>query len=310
MNTEAPMAPKRVKRSKRTDVHRPAAIVPADYSFVLYYASPTPGEASSMGTAAFEALLESCGLKQLGELERTVAWAPTGSRSQCSVCGSWFRGGAVWRHEPTGEHIYMGLDCSDKYELLFDRSEAELVLGRQRAAVATALLKAEKVAERAAFLAGHPGLEAALATEHRIVRDIAAQLVVRCSLSEKQIALVMKLAAEARAPKATEPESHYVGTVGERPVWDLTVAFVTSFDNDWGSTYVYSMRDAAGNVVVAKVSSGLGLQLPTDEHGFTGWRPVVKGDHVTLKGTIKAHTEYKGTKQTVINRCKILTVTV
>lgn len=30
-----------------------------------------------------------------------------------------------------------------------------------------------------------------------------------------------------------------------------------------------------------------------------------EGDKVTLKGTIKAHSEYKGIKQTELTRCKV-----
>ena len=35
------------------------------------------------------------------------------------------------------------------------------------------------------------------------------------------------------------------------------------------------------------------------------WLEQNKGDEVTLNGTIKAHSEYKGIKQTELTRCKV-----
>lgn len=100
-------------------------------------------------------------------------------------------------------------------------------------------------------------------------------------------------AAEEAARKAI---SQHVGTVGERI--ELEVEYqrsarfdVKSFIGYGTSTmYVHTFKDAAGNVLVWKTSSGLQLE---------------EGAKVTLKGTVKEHNEYKGEKQTVLTRCNI-----
>ena len=61
------------------------------------------------------------------------------------------------------------------------------------------------------------------------------------------------------------------------------------FDGFYGTTWINVMRDADGNVIAYKGSACLGQ----------------KGDTFKVKGTVKEHTLYKGTKQTVINRPKV-----
>ena len=56
------------------------------------------------------------------------------------------------------------------------------------------------------------------------------------------------------------------------------------------TNWIYSFTDEAGNIFVWKT------QKCIDEQ---------KGDHVILKGTIKAHGEFRGIKQTELIRCKI-----
>lgn len=117
------------------------------------------------------------------------------------MCGTCYIYGDVWKHVPTGEHIHIGQDCADKYELLADRSAFELEADRRKAATARECQKVENRETRAAFLAAHAGLEVALKTDHPIVQDIAARFQTYCEISDKQVELVMKLAAEATAPK-------------------------------------------------------------------------------------------------------------
>lgn len=60
-------------------------------------------------------------------------------------------------------------------------------------------------ARKNAVLKANPDLVAALNTNHRIVRDIADRFNSNGYLSDKQIALVRRLAAEARNPRPAEP---------------------------------------------------------------------------------------------------------
>jgi hypothetical protein len=58
----------------------------------------------------------------------------------------------------------------------------------------------------------------------------------------------------------------------------------------WGTTWLYKFTDEAGNVFTWFASS-----------------PVNDEDKVlTIKDTVKKHEEYKGIKQTVMTRCRVV----
>lgn len=84
-------------------------------------------------------------------------------------------------------------------------------------------------------------------------------------------------------------ESDYLGSVGEK----ISVNFVsgrevTCFETQFGLLHIYEFKDANGNTVVWKSSSS--KDIP--ESGV-------------VVGTVKAHEEYNGVKQTIILRAKI-----
>jgi len=93
--------------------------------------------------------------------------------------------------------------------------------------------------------------------------------------------------AAALAEKAVTAK--HIGAVGERRDFDLTTVFVTSFETQFGITFVHIMEDADGNVVVYKGTKPIGQ----------------KGDAITVKATIKAHDRRDGIAQTIISRPKI-----
>ena len=85
-------------------------------------------------------------------------------------------------------------------------------------------------------------------------------------------------------------ESDYLGSVGEK----ISVNFVSGreaacCETQFGLLHIYEFKDANGNTVVWKSSSG--KDIP--ESG-------------TVTGTVKSHEEYDGVKQTVILRAKII----
>ena len=85
-------------------------------------------------------------------------------------------------------------------------------------------------------------------------------------------------------------ESNYLGSVGEK----ISVNFVSGrevacCETQFGLLHIYEFKDANGNTVVWKSSSG--KDIP--ESGV-------------ITGTVKAHEEYDGIKQTVILRAKII----
>lgn len=100
--------------------------------------------------------------------------------------------------------------------------------------------------------------------------------------------------------------SKHLGTVGAKVSLEVTLVNVYEFTDYsfsyYGTTnYIYTMKDVEGNVLVWKTTKD--YALPLDEEGCR-WHPVSKGDQIRVTGKIKAHDEYKGTKQTVLTRCK------
>ena len=84
-------------------------------------------------------------------------------------------------------------------------------------------------------------------------------------------------------------ESNYIGSVGDK----IEVDFVSGreaacCETQFGLLHIYEFKDASGNVIVWKSSSG--KEIP--ESG-------------KISGTVKTHEEYNGVKQTVILRAKI-----
>jgi len=96
----------------------------------------------------------------------------------------------------------------------------------------------------------------------------------------------------AKAEKEAKKPSEYVGEVGKRlKGLTLTVAKITPLgEGDFGMRYLVRFIDANENVLVWFTTSGTG------EEGKT----------YTVAATVKEHSEYKGTKQTIVSRCKLV----
>lgn len=86
-------------------------------------------------------------------------------------------------------------------------------------------------------------------------------------------------------------ESKFVGEIGQKMTRELTVDSVRSFDGRFGITYIYKLLDEQGNNFV----------------WFTS-KPALKDrtGKMLMKFDIKDHNEYKGTKQTIITRAKVI----
>lgn len=84
--------------------------------------------------------------------------------------------------------------------------------------------------------------------------------------------------------------SNFIGSINEKLNFELVLCSIRNFETIYGTTWLYSFKDKTNNVIIWKASK------KQDIHENTT---------VNLKGTIKAHNEYKGVKQTVLTRCKI-----
>lgn len=92
-----------------------------------------------------------------------------------------------------------------------------------------------------------------------------------------------------RQPKMV---SSHVGAVKVREEFEVTLKQHFSGVSAYGEYHKYIFHDARGNVLLWKASSSYDLE---------------EGKRYKIRGTVKAHTEYKGIKQTEINRCEVVT---
>lgn len=103
----------------------------------------------------------------------------------------------------------------------------------------------------------------------------------------------LKRLIKSKMPK--EAESEWIGQVGDKLVMEATYSkrhtYETHFTYYGETNYIHQFTDAEGNVLVWKTSSGI--------------YDIMTGSKVQIKGTIKAHDEYNGVKQTILTRCKI-----
>lgn len=108
-----------------------------------------------------------------------------------------------------------------------------------------------------------------------------------------------KARAKAEKEKANAMIEYY-GNVGEKVKGiAVTGKCLTSYTNCYGSfynavtTFVYQFTDNAGHVFIWKTAKDIPLN---DDGIFNG----------IISGTIKEYSEYKGTKQTVLTRVKVI----
>ena len=95
--------------------------------------------------------------------------------------------------------------------------------------------------------------------------------------------------AERRRAEKAAKTSEWVGEIGQRiEVKVAEISCVTGWETQWGYTKIYKITDEAGNIYTWKTS---------------GW---VEDDIKTIKGTVKAHNDFRGTKQTELTRCKCI----
>ena len=119
--------------------------------------------------------------------------------------------------------------------------------------------------------------------------------------------LYNKLIGKELARKEREEQkakSNFVGEVGDRITLTAVPSVLTSWKNEFGWTTLYKFVDDNNNVYVWKTSTDL---IAQDENGYDVYVPDMK--NVTIKATIKEHNEFRGEKQTVLTRCKIVCYT-
>lgn len=95
---------------------------------------------------------------------------------------------------------------------------------------------------------------------------------------------------EEETKSLTKITNEHVGQVGIRTIINATVLSTQNIYTNFGVTTLHRMIDSDNHMLIWFAST-VTLEI---------------GQHVTLKATIKEHREYKGQKQTVLTRCKII----
>lgn len=102
--------------------------------------------------------------------------------------------------------------------------------------------------------------------------------------------VVERAKARAESLQADADKSGWLGDIGQRMDFDLTVRLVVTLEGIYGLSFLHVMHDNAGNVIVYKGTTRL----------------AEKGDTVKIKATIKGHDMRDNVRQTKIARPKIL----
>jgi len=85
-------------------------------------------------------------------------------------------------------------------------------------------------------------------------------------------------------------QSVHIGQVGSKVSENIKEwKCLTAWDTQWGTTFLYEFTTEDGNILIWKTSKWL-----DDEKEFK-----------TVSGTVKAHNEFRGVKQTELTRCKV-----
>lgn len=197
--------------SKRTDVHRPGMIQPHLYTFIGWYYLGLGGKGRvEKVSAKLEAFRVSEECWDFGALT-------FGTFGKCGVCGARFALGEVWQHVETMDFVHIGHDCAEKYDLVSGTDWTAIQDMRERAIKGqrTAARNAKRKAE---ILALYPDLEAALKTDHRIVREINQRIQDGAKVSENQIALVLRIGAQVAVQARRPEEVHVAAPEGKQTI--------------------------------------------------------------------------------------------
>jgi hypothetical protein len=155
-------------------------------------------------------------------------------------------------------------------------------------------IAAEREARRARFLTDNaPFLSKLRSIEGDFWDRLYGDMVERATPpSDRQIEIVEAELAR-RAQKAA---SQFVGNGGERIVLTVTtekVIDITPANQPYGfgSRFMFLARDKAGNRIVYR---GNGRSFPSE------------GESATIKATVAEHAEYKGERQTIVQRPTVM----
>jgi hypothetical protein len=220
-----------------------------------------------------------------GGAGRSDRWAFTGFT--CFDCGG----------EGSRGTIDVNLYTVDKLAKL-NATKAKADAKRAAAAQAKADKAATEAAERAeAFRASRADVIARSAPHmaDAFIADVMTRALERNDMTDNQAAAVLAAVDRIETRAKVRAASGFVGKPGERVELAVTVERVASFERPkfaapWvtETITIVTMRDEAGNAIVSKSTAFY----------------AERGEKLTFKATIKEHSDFRGEKQTVVQRIK------
>ena len=98
----------------------------------------------------------------------------------------------------------------------------------------------------------------------------------------------------------------YIGTVGQKieveVIYKKRFSYTTTFGHQYIDRNVFKMEDAEGNCIVWNTTSWIEDKKFVDDNGMC--KIIPEGSRLLVTATVKEHSEYKGTEQTLLNRPK------
>ena len=181
------------------------------------------------------------------------------------------------RYATENEKIEWKQFCAKHVEIEDDAKQAEAAIEWAK--------ELDSVEIEASDYLANINLVARVGTASRKTSGLAASIIVaHAKAIEKEI---------KKQEAANRPESHHVGTVGERiKLITLKCEKIIRSESAWGLTGIHKLTDEAGNDLVWFASG-------------SDW--FKEGETLSVSASVKKHDEYQGRKQTIITRVTIWT---
>ena len=128
-------------------------------------------------------------------------------------------------------------------------------------------------------------------------KDLALSLAAYKIVEEKS-----KIKEEEKIMEAEKLE--YIGKVGDKIQIQVTLENIFFYNSMYGMVTIYKFLDEDENILIWKTTSNLERIVTVD--GEKECENIQKGEMIQIKATIKEHSEYNGSKQTLVNRVKVL----
>lgn len=237
----------------RTDEHRPSAIEPRDYRFVGYECEKYADAQTILGNQRIiREDMEATGGRYSGHEHG----------GNCGVCGAWAIYTALFHHKPSNTYVRTGLDCAEK---MFSHDSSAFRVGLDREvklqglkAHARKYLEDRSLGRVMEIYEARKNTPASAALD--ILVDVVRKLVKYGSLSEKQEALLARLAHQidnadeiAAKRKAEDEAAKPVPAIADRTV--VVGEVVSTKVTDWGPKML--VRHADGWKVWGSVPKGI-----------------------------------------------------